>query len=246
MSTDVDRKTYIGGDGKVDFRLKADPTVGLQVKARHGDLETARWSISREEVEENAVLVCVLIQEEVHRSRPKEQYSCVFAGFLPTNLIKISRHSGSVGIKDLLYGGGLYCYLDGMSKRKQCKKVSLIPFHRPIVATGKLQPVATSGNRVEQMWQRVLCHLQPPTTRDLVQQQCCLLSFDIDNGTACVGINSSKLYELNKSKVPALEQAFEKALHRMVNVTLKVTSVTKPGTIATVSPVALTRKTEAI
>ena len=70
LVTPVDYAQKTGGDGKVDFRLISEPSIGIQVKARHGSIDTLRWSISPEEVRRNAVLVCVLIQEERPRRKP--------------------------------------------------------------------------------------------------------------------------------------------------------------------------------
>lgn len=96
--------------------------------------------------------------------------------------------------------------------------------------------VSPSRERVQQIWQRVLGLLEPPTTKALVQQQCCLLSFDIESGVACVGISSEKLYQLQKDKIPNIEAAFEKAWHQEVKVTMKVTQVKNPGTVVAPTP----------
>lgn len=111
--TEVNYEKRIGGDGKVDFRLTSKPTVGIQVKARYGNIDSIQWWISLEEVEENAALVCVLIQEDVHEAQAK--YNLILAGFLPTNMIKVEHGKASVGINQLLYGGGLRSYLNSIN-----------------------------------------------------------------------------------------------------------------------------------
>ena len=83
--TEVDYEKRVGGDGKVDFTLTSDSSIGIQVKARNGNFDKIQWSISREEIEKNAVLVCILIQEEVSEAQAK--YNLILAGFLPTNMI---------------------------------------------------------------------------------------------------------------------------------------------------------------
>ena len=113
LVTEVDYEKRINGDGKVDFRLNSDPAIGLQVKSRHGTIDTVQWSISKEEVEKNAVLVCILIQEEVNEAQAK--HNLVTAGFLPTYLINMSNSQSLLGINELLYSGGLRSYL-GNSK----------------------------------------------------------------------------------------------------------------------------------
>ncbi|WP_017314256.1 tetratricopeptide repeat protein [Mastigocladopsis repens] len=109
--TEVDYEKRFGvGDGKVDFTLTFDSSVGIAVKSRHGNINKVRWSINSEEVQKNAVVVCILIQEEVNEAQP--EYHLFLAGFLPTQMIKLKTGKISFGIGQLLYGGGLRCYLE--------------------------------------------------------------------------------------------------------------------------------------
>jgi tetratricopeptide (TPR) repeat protein len=108
--TEVDYEKRFGGDGKVDFTLTADASIGIDVKSRHGTIDKVRWSVSAEEVEKNAVVVCILIQEVVNEAQ--SEYHLFLAGFLPTKMIKLRTGKISFGIEQLLYGGGLKCYLD--------------------------------------------------------------------------------------------------------------------------------------
>lgn len=109
--TEVDYEKRFGiGDGKVDFTLTFDPSVGIAVKSRHGSIHKVRWTINAEEVQKNAVVVCILIQEEVNEAQP--EYHLFFAGFLPTQMIKLRTGKISFGVEQLLYGGGLRCYLE--------------------------------------------------------------------------------------------------------------------------------------
>lgn len=109
--TEVDYEKRFGvGDGKIDFTLTFDPSVGIAVKSRHGSIHKVRWSINSEEVQKNAVVVCIWIQEEVNEAQP--EYHLFFAGFLPTQMIKLRTGKISFGIEQLLYGGGLRCYLE--------------------------------------------------------------------------------------------------------------------------------------
>jgi hypothetical protein len=109
LVTEIDYEKRLGGDGKVDFRLIAAPSIGIQVKARHGSIDSVRWWISQEELEKNAALICILIQEEVNEAQPK--YNLISAGFLPSCMIEVSNGRASVGISELLYSGGLRSYL---------------------------------------------------------------------------------------------------------------------------------------
>ncbi|MCG6134442.1 MAG: tetratricopeptide repeat protein [Nostoc sp. LLA-1] len=108
--TEVDYEKRFGGDGNIDFTLTSDPSIGVEVKSRHGSIDKVRWSVSAEEVEKNAVVVCVLIQEEVNEAQ--SEYHLFLAGFLPTQMIKLRTGKISFGINQLLYGGGLWCYLE--------------------------------------------------------------------------------------------------------------------------------------
>lgn len=108
--TEVDYEQRLGGDGKVDFTLTSDPSFGIQVKACHGGISTIQWSISQEEVEKNAALICILIQEEVYEAQT--EYNLVTAGFLPTNMIEVTNAKASFKIDELLYSGGLRSYME--------------------------------------------------------------------------------------------------------------------------------------
>ncbi|HLP88510.1 MAG TPA: tetratricopeptide repeat protein [Nostocaceae cyanobacterium] len=118
LVTAVDYEIKIGGDGKIDFTLTSVPDIGIQVKSRHqhGDINKVKWPISKEEIEKNAVLVCVLIQEEINEAQTK--YNLVLAGFIPTNMINLINGKVSVGIDELLYPGCLRGYLEYLTSSK--------------------------------------------------------------------------------------------------------------------------------
>ncbi|CEJ44475.1 TPR repeat-containing protein [Umezakia ovalisporum] len=113
LLTDVDYEQYQGGDGKVDFTLAADSSIGIQVKARQGKFNEIEWSISQEEINKNAVLICILIEEEV--SEAQTEYHLVLAGFLPTNMTTVRGGKARVKINELLYSGGLRSYLESLT-----------------------------------------------------------------------------------------------------------------------------------
>ncbi len=115
--TELDYEKRFGGDGKIDFTLTSDPSIGIEVKSRHGSIDTVRWSVSSEQVEKNAVVVCILIQEEVNEAQP--EYHLFMAGFLPTQMIKLRTGRISFGIEQLLYGGGLFCYLEQLQSAQK-------------------------------------------------------------------------------------------------------------------------------
>ncbi|MBE9198517.1 MULTISPECIES: tetratricopeptide repeat protein [unclassified Nodularia (in: cyanobacteria)] len=120
--TEVDYETRFGGDGNIDFTLNSNSTIGVEVKSRHGSIDKVRWSVSSQEVAKNAVVVCVLIQEEVNEAQP--EYHLFLAGFLPTQMIKLRTGKISFGINQLLYGGGLWCYLEQLQKNNNYQDFS--------------------------------------------------------------------------------------------------------------------------
>ncbi len=113
LLTEVDYEEYQDGDGGVDFTLAADSSIGIQVKARQGKFDQIEWSISQKEINKNAVLVCILIQEEVNEAQ--NQYHLVLAGFLPTDMTTVTGGKARVKINDLLYCGGLRGYLESLT-----------------------------------------------------------------------------------------------------------------------------------
>lgn len=125
--TEVDYEKRMGGDGKSDFTLTANPTIGVEVKSRHGTIDQVRWSVSAEEVEKNAVVICILIQEEVNEAQ--SEYHLFLAGFLPTKMIKLKTGKISFGINQLLYAGGLFSYLENFTTSNFTTSINNL--HRP-------------------------------------------------------------------------------------------------------------------
>jgi tetratricopeptide (TPR) repeat protein len=121
--TEVDYEKRFGGDGKSDFTLTTNSLIGVEVKSRHGNIDRVRWSVSAEEVEKNAVIVCILIQEEVNEAQ--SAYHLFLAGFLPTQMIKLKTGKISFGINQLLYAGGLFSYLEQFQVSPNAHKSNL-------------------------------------------------------------------------------------------------------------------------
>ncbi|MFM7408068.1 MAG: tetratricopeptide repeat protein [Cuspidothrix sp.] len=125
--TEVDYEKRFGGDGKSDFTLTTNSLIGVEVKSRHGSIDQTRWSVSAEEVAKNAVIVCILIQEEVNEAQ--SGYHLFLAGFLPTSMIKLKTGKISFGINQLLYGGGLFPYLQQSQITSNIPTPKLLPNH---------------------------------------------------------------------------------------------------------------------
>ncbi|MBD2438353.1 tetratricopeptide repeat protein [Nostoc sp. FACHB-110] len=164
--TEVDYEKRFGGDGKIDFTLTADPTIGIEVKSRHGSIDRVRWSVSSEEVEKNAVIVCIFIQEEVHEAQ--SEYHLYLAGFLPTQMIKLKTGRIAFGIDQLLYGGGLRGYLEqyqsaiNYSVEQQEKSQPILVNHVQVIKTpgevnnnvSKYQSDINYANQGHEYWQK--------------------------------------------------------------------------------------------
>ncbi|MEP0872736.1 hypothetical protein NDA01_23230 [Trichocoleus desertorum AS-A10] len=73
---------------------------------------------------------------------------------------------------------------------------------------------------LNQLWQKVLGQLRPPSTQSLLRQQSRLLSFD--GHQARIGISSSALFRVNQRWLPKIEEAFNKTCQHQVKVTLEV------------------------
>ncbi|NJM21077.1 MAG: tetratricopeptide repeat protein [Richelia sp. SM1_7_0] len=133
--TEVDYEKRFGGDGNIDFTLTNNPLIGIEVKSRQGNFNRVLWSVSVDEVQKNAVIVCVLIQEEVNEAQ--SEYHLVLAGFLPTEMIKLKTGKISFGIEQLFYGGGLRYYLEQLKASTNYLSPNIYPqqkfFNKPQV-----------------------------------------------------------------------------------------------------------------
>ncbi len=85
----------------------------------------------------------------------------------------------------------------------------------------------------EEIWQKAIAILKPPTTRILLSQKCHLIS--IQDSMAIMGITSPKLRKLFQEKVSNIETAFSQVCQRTIKVTLEIA----PNSIASVAKVSL-------
>lgn len=95
------------------LRLAANPSISLQIKASQGKKDDLHWYINKEEIEKNAVLICVWIQEEVNEAQL--EYHLVICGFIPSGLLDPQAAETRLGLGDLLYAGGLRSFLEWIS-----------------------------------------------------------------------------------------------------------------------------------
>lgn len=240
LVNEVDYEKKLRGDGKVDFTMASDRDVAIQVKARHGNIDTVQWTISQEEVEKNTALICILIQEEVKEAQPA--YNLIMAGFLPTESIEIINGKALVGIDKLLYSGGLQSYLESLqivnstaySQEDQQSSTQKLPLESsPTITIGSWKctlPIEElvsleaaikelrEKQIIEIMWQEVLAHLYPLATQALLRQHSNLLAFD--GQVACISMSSQPMCELAQKKLPHIEAAFEAVLHSKIEVRL--------------------------
>jgi hypothetical protein len=118
--TEVDYEIKVNGDGKSDFKLKFNSSIGgIQVKTRNSSNDNVRWSINKDEIHKNTILVCLLIKDDLEFSeiiqkrfnKINYQYNVISAGFLTKDLI-LQDNQTEFGINELLYIGGLKAYID--------------------------------------------------------------------------------------------------------------------------------------
>ena len=84
------------------------------------------------------------------------------------------------------------------------------------------QPSAASNFEIEEIWNKVVSCLHPPTTQALLKQQCHLVDFD--GSSAIVDISSGRLQTLHQGKIPNIEKAFAGVIGQKVKVQLEVAS----------------------
>lgn len=241
------------------LRLAANPALSIQVKACHTKASKIQWNVSQGEVEKNAVVVFIWIREEVNEAQP--EYHLFLAGFLPTAMIQLQEGQATLGLEDLLYGGGLRTFIEFMQAQSLQFNSSQAPFDyiseakhpSTLLQIGSWQcplsweqltsletaiqelkaqwqepqiPVLPAHTLPEppldlnQLWQKVLNQLRPPSTQSLLRQQTRLLSFDGHH--ARIGISSSALFRVNQRWLPKIEEAFNKTYQHQVKVSLEV------------------------
>jgi len=113
LITEVDYERRIIGDGKVDFTLISDNSIGIQVKTRYGDINKIEWIFSRDEINRNSVLVCIANLENFDER--KNDYKMIMAGFIPTYIIPKNESIVKLKMEQLLYIGGLKGYLESLN-----------------------------------------------------------------------------------------------------------------------------------
>jgi hypothetical protein len=94
-----------------------------------------------------------------------------------------------------------------------------------------IAPVPASAE-LDQLWQAILVHVQPPATKMMLSQMGQLLSFDGQN--AVVGIPPSWVAKF-ESRTKAIETAFQQHLQRSVAVAIRANVVMPPQTSAPAS-----------
>lgn len=94
------------------FNFSFDTLTNFKITPllRHGNINTVKWTVSQEEIQNYEVIIFIFSQQEI--TEAEAQYNLIFAGFIPSDLIPT--HSGRtlLGIDKLLYGGGLRSYLE--------------------------------------------------------------------------------------------------------------------------------------
>jgi DNA polymerase-3 subunit gamma/tau len=82
----------------------------------------------------------------------------------------------------------------------------------------------TENIDLDGLWQQILDGLSKRATRELLRQQCRLLSFSPKEKTAVVGVNSKGLLKVAQRKLSELESAFSQIQGHKIHITLEVIS----------------------
>ncbi|MDY6781417.1 MAG: hypothetical protein SW833_02485 [Cyanobacteriota bacterium] len=210
--SEVDYERKVGGDGKIDFVLTANPKIGIQVKARYGTLDEVQWQFTLEEIKRNTVLVCVLLQEQV--SEAQSQYNLVFAGFMGAELIETDAEISRFTIQDLLYSGGLPKYLEIFENRKQ-----LFNSYRGI----KQKTNADFNNlNCSKLWNKLLDEIYTEPFHFFFSEYCNLISFDTRSNIAIIEVASQSLMQLAQNKESIIIFAFQRVLNHSVKIKFQV------------------------
>ena len=88
---------------------------GIQVKVARGSSKNVQWQIDSEEIDQNVLVICVLLPEDIQDSQT--EYNPILAGFLPTTGMGMSGQSIHLRLPDLLYIGGLSSYLSSLETK---------------------------------------------------------------------------------------------------------------------------------
>ena len=108
----------------------------------------------------------------------------------------------------------------------------ITPTTRVEVPKTEVKTVASDDNH-EQIWQRVLEVMEPPTTRTLLRQHGSL--FNMEESSAYLSISSEQLLKMARLRLTNIESAFEAVFQRRIKVHLQVGSATA-AMAAEVSP----------
>lgn len=102
----------------------------------------------------------------------------------------------------------------------------------PITPTADVQP------ELDQLWTRVIDHLQPLSTQALLRQLSRLIAFD--GQQARVGIKSQSWFKTSQEKLPNIEAAFQTIFKREVKVRVEVAPIESRPTPRSEHPIAPT------
>lgn len=94
------------------FNFSFDTLTNFKITPllRFGNINTVKWTISQEQIQQYEVIIFIYSQEEV--TEAQTEYHLIFAGFIPSELIPSTSGRTILGIDKLLYGGGLRSYLE--------------------------------------------------------------------------------------------------------------------------------------
>ncbi|BAQ66525.1 tetratricopeptide repeat protein [Geminocystis sp. NIES-3709] len=92
------------------FILKQATNIKILVKTNQGDINNIQWSISQEEISNNRIIIFVICPKKFKVSL--KEYSVVFLGFIPVELLSTKKEKTNINLSHLLYISGLNFYIN--------------------------------------------------------------------------------------------------------------------------------------
>lgn len=117
---ELDEEGNLRNESKFTYTLTDEPTVRIQIHLSDHESfnslkkDKVRWSVTQNDLKNNQVLVFMCLFGLAYTNRGSE-IDTLLAGFLLTEQIEISGPKTYIKLADMLYAGGLGCYLESFN-----------------------------------------------------------------------------------------------------------------------------------
>ena len=118
---EMDEEGNLRNESKFTYTLTADPTVSIQVKISDGESfnsfkkEKVRWLVTQEDINRHQVFIFISSFWFAYSSASGKQIEAILAGFCLKEQIEFSSPKAYIKPNELLYAGGLQCYLESLN-----------------------------------------------------------------------------------------------------------------------------------